>query len=150
MRSNKNLTYFLPLGILLLLTGCASAPMVTDADVAMTKEVPAGSGKAKIYVYRNEMMGAAISMAVALDGKVAGKSASKTYFVWKVAPGAHEIMSQGKKDEAITVNAEAGKSYFVWQEVKMSAFVAGSKLQLVDDATGKAGVKECVLTTSSL
>lgn len=150
MKKNNNWVYVLFLGMLLLLSGCASVPMATDADDSMAKQFTVAADKAKIYVYRNEMMGAAIPMVVSLDGKVAGKSAAKTYFVWEVAPGAHEIMSQGEKDKAITVNAEAGKTYFVWQEVKMGAFIAGSKLQQVDDATGKAGVQECKMAASSI
>ncbi|HEC20102.1 MAG TPA: DUF2846 domain-containing protein [Gammaproteobacteria bacterium] len=144
----KRLLSLLLLGALALLSGCASVPMATKADDAMAKQFKVSPDKARIYVYRNEMLGAAIPMVVALDGKVMGKTAAKTYFVFEVNPGPHEIMSQGEKDKVLTVNAEAGKNYYVWQEVKMGAFMAGSKLQLVDEATGQAGVKECKLAVA--
>jgi hypothetical protein len=45
----------------------------------------------------------------------------------------------------VKVNASAGRNYFVWQEVKMGMWQAGSMLHLVDEVTGKAGVAECKL-----
>lgn len=38
---------------------------------------------------------------------------------------------------------QAGKNYFVWQEVKMGLWMARSALQTVDEATGRKGVAEC-------
>ena len=38
-----------------------------------------------------------------------------------------------------------GKTYYVWQEVKMGAFAARSALHLVDEQKGEAAVKECKL-----
>jgi hypothetical protein len=123
------------------LTGCASVPMASLEQDAQTKTFSVKPGKANIYVYRNESMGAAIKMDVSLDGKPVGQTAAKTFFALEVAPGKHTL--QG--DSVLDLTAQAGKNYFVWQEVKMGILVAGNKLQLVDEATGKAGVAECKL-----
>ena len=43
----------------------------------------------------------------------------------------------------LKLTTEPGKTYYVWQEVKMGAFMARSQLQQVDEATGRKGVLEC-------
>jgi hypothetical protein len=126
-----------------LLSGCASVPMSGAEDDTRAKSFAAPPGKANIYVYRNEAMGAAVAMPVSLDGKMAGKTASKTYFLFQVDPGSYAVASHTENTATLQVNAEAGRNYFVWQEVKMGGLSAGSDLHLVSDATGKAGVMEC-------
>ena len=126
-----------------LLSGCASVPMSGAEDDTRAKSFAVPPGKANIYVYRNETMGAAITMPVSLDGKIAGKTASKTYFLFQVDPGSHSVASHTENTSTVKVDAQSGRNYFVWQEVKMGTFQAGSALKLVDDATGKAAIMEC-------
>jgi len=49
----------------------------------------------------------------------------------------------------IKLLVEAGKNYFVWQEVKMGLFSARSELKQVDDGTGRQAVAECTRAESS-
>jgi hypothetical protein len=132
-----------------LLAGCASVAMMPAEEDTRAKSFAMAPGKANIYVYRNETFGAALTMPVSLDGRIAGNTASKTYFLFQVAPGAHEVTSHTENTPTQKLVAEAGKNYFVWQEVKMGAFQARSDLRLVDDATGRAGVMECKRIQSS-
>lgn len=88
-------------GILLLgssLVGCASVPMASlDADI-QAKQFVIAPGKSNIYLYRDKEFGPAITMPVALDGQVAGKTASNTYFLRSVDPGRHEVTEEvGRK-----------------------------------------------------
>lgn len=129
----------------LFLTGCASVPMASTEKDAASKTFAVKSDKANIYVYRNESFGAAVKMPVALNGKLVGDTAAKTYLALEVAPGTHTLVSKTENDATLSLNALPGKNYFVWQEVKMGAFAARSALQLVDDSAGKAGVAECKL-----
>lgn len=129
----------------ILSTGCASVQMASSEKDAAAKTFAVKADKANIYVYRNETMGAAIKMPVALNGKLIGDTASKTYIKLEVPPGDHQLLSKTENDSVVSVKAQPGKNYFVWQEVKMGMFAARSALQLVDDATGKAAVQECKL-----
>ncbi len=141
----KKITVVGTIVVALAMGGCVSVPMAS-ADKDMTaKSFTSKPGKANLYVYRNETMGAAIKIPVVLDGKYVGDTASKTYFLFEVAPGQHELISKGENDSVLQLMVQAGSNYFVWQEMKMGAFAARSKLQSVDDATGKAGVAECKL-----
>ena len=101
--------------------------------------------KANIYLYRNESMGGAVKMDVLLDGKPVGQTAAKTYMKLEVAPGQHTLTSKAENDDVLNVNTEAGKNYFIWQEVKMGILYARSLLHLNDEQTGKAGVLDCKL-----
>ena len=127
----------------LFVTGCASVPMAPPEKDSAAKSFKTSPGMANIYVYRNETLGAALTMPVTLDNVPVGETASKTYIYRQVAPGKHVLTSQGKS--TLTVNAQAGNNYFVWQEVKMGMVSGGSELQLVDAEKGQAGVAECTL-----
>ncbi|KHK60149.1 lipoprotein [Burkholderia sp. A9] len=128
------------------LVGCASVPMGDPQRDAELKTFSAPHEKAAIYVYRNESMGGAVKMPVILDGKILGDTAAKTYLYSEVEPGHHQLVSKAENDSTLDVDTVAGKIYYVWQEVKMGIMYARSKLQLVDDTTGRDGVKESKLT----
>lgn len=128
-----------------LSTGCASVQMASSERDTAAKSFATKADKANLYIYRNESMGAAVKMAVTLDGKPVGETAAKTYFKLEVPPGEHTLISKTENDSVLSVKAAAGQNYFIWQEVKMGVLSARSALQLVDEAAGKAGVQECKL-----
>jgi PBP1b-binding outer membrane lipoprotein LpoB len=127
----------------LLISGCASVPMASPEADASAKAFQIDPSKAGIYIYRNEIMGAAIKMPVLLNNVSVGSTTAKTYIFHQVDPGTHVITSQS--DVTLSLDVQAGSNYFVWQEVKMGALSARSQLHLVDEATGKAGVAGCKL-----
>ena len=139
----KNGLTGLLLGLVVLLSGCASVPMASLEDDTQAKRFAVKPEKSNIYLYRNESLGGAIPMTVSLNGKVAGQTGPQTYFVWEVDPGSHEIASHTENVSTLKLTTEAGKTYYVWQEVKMGAFMARSLLQQVDEETGRKGVLEC-------
>jgi len=131
------------LAAVVLASGCASVEMASPEMDTSAKSYAVKPNKANIYVYRNEVMGSALKMPVALNGRMVGDTASKTFLLLEVDPGSHTIVSKTENDAVLKVDAVAGRNYFVWQEVKMGIMVARSSLHLVDEATGKAGVAEC-------
>ena len=131
-----------------LLSGCASVPMASIERDSKAKTFAVKPGLSNIYVYRNESFGGAIKMDVELDGKLIGQTVAKSYFALEVSPGKHTLISKAENDSVLDVNAEGGKNNFVWQEVKMGLIIARNKLQIVDEATGKAGIAESKLIES--
>ena len=127
-------------------TGCASVPMASPERDSQAKTFSVKPNKSNIYVYRNESMGAAVKLPVVVNGKIVGDTAAKTFMLLEVNPGKHKLVSKGETDSTLDLVTQPRANYFVWQEVKMGAWAASSKLQLVDEATGKAGVAECKLT----
>ena len=146
----RNYIMLLAIGFVVLLSGCASVPMANSERDNQAKKFAVKPGLSNIYVYRNESMGAAVKMDVELDGKLVGQTMAKSYFALEVLPGKHTLISKAENDSILDVNAEAGKNYFVWQEVKMGLLYARNKLQLVEEAIGKSGVAESKLIESAL
>ncbi|MES9962221.1 MAG: DUF2846 domain-containing protein [Candidatus Sedimenticola sp. 20ELBAFRAG] len=134
----------------LFVSGCASVPMDSLEADEKAKQFVVDSSKSNIYLYRNESFGGAIAMPVSLDGRVAGKTGPQTYFYWSVEPGEHEITSLTENTSKITINTEAGRNHYVWQEVKMGLWSARSQLHEVTEEEGKKGVNECKLLDSEI
>lgn len=137
--------FFVAAAIAINLVGCASVNLGSPQADATAKQFVAPADKAGIYIYRNESMGAAVKMDVDLNGKPIGQTGAKTYLYKEVPAGKHSITSKAENDSTLEVDAKAGTLYYIWQEVKMGVLSARSKLQLVDEATGKAGVSESKL-----
>ena len=140
---------FFLVAILLVLSGCASVPMGDKTQDASLKQFAAKPDVAGLYIYRNESMGGAVHMDVAVDGKPLGQTAAKTYFYTEVAPGKHTITSTAENTDTLELDAQAGKLYYIWQEVKMGLLYARTKLHLADKAEGQTGVLETQLAASS-
>lgn len=134
----------------LFLVGCASAPMAQSDLDQKAKSFENSSNKATLYIYRNENFGAAISMEILVNNKSIGQTAAKTYFKYDVTPGHYQIQSKAENTSILDLDVWAGKSYFVWQEVKMGFIYARNKLQLTDEIKGKAGVLESKLINTPI
>lgn len=148
IKTFRNLSFLL---LSLSLVACASVPMESPEKDAAAKTAKPGPGQSLIYVYRNEMFGAAVKLAVTLDDKMAGETASETYFLFRVPAGKHTLSSAAEGDwDKLTINCQAGKTYYVWQEVKMGMFMANSKLHLKGPEDGRKGVQECKLIKAKL
>lgn len=125
-----------------LLNACVSVPLALPEMDLKAKNMSVPQDKALVYLYRNEIMGSAIKMTVNLDGRYAGQTAAKTYFMWLLDPGRHDFSSVAENTSNLSVDTKAGETYYVWQEVKMGAWSARSSLQLVDKEKGRKGVEE--------
>lgn len=137
-------------GLLLSFSGCASVPMSTPDQDAKAKGFSPLPGRASLYIYRNENFGAAIPMTVSVNKRTLGQTAAKTYFQLNVVPGRYTIESNAENVSTLNLWADAGKNYYVWQEVKMGMWSARSALQQVDEAKGKAGVLESKLIATTV
>jgi uncharacterized protein YceK len=149
MNAHQHIIYLLPILFLLLLSGCATVPMESAEKDTAAKTFMVKEDKSNIYLYRHESFGGAVLMTVTLDGKVAGQTGPQTYFLWEVEPGMHEVGSVAENTSTVKLNTEAGKAYYIWQEVKMGMWMARTLLQQVDEETGRKGVNECKRAISS-
>lgn len=136
------------LAILLLIQGCATAPMATADKDIKAKSFETKPSTASLYVYRNENFGGAISMDVLINNLLVGQTAAKTYFKFDLIPGKYQIQSKSENVSLLDLTLEAGRNYFVWQEVKMGILYARTKLSLKSDDEGIKGVLESRLIDS--
>ncbi|HKU70983.1 MAG TPA: DUF2846 domain-containing protein [Burkholderiales bacterium] len=130
--------------ISVLLAGCAQLPP-TPEDIQAKRFEPV-PGKAVIYIVRDNV-GAHLDHSVWLDDATMITTHTGTYYRWEVAPGTHRIRGGGEATSLLTLNAEAGKIYFVRHIVNGIEWNAAynTGLQRLDDATGRARVGQATL-----
>jgi hypothetical protein len=129
------------------ISGCASVPMASvEQDASLKTFANPPAGQSGIYIYRNSFVGQALKKNIYIDGKLLGETANKTYFYTTVTPGSHQLSTESEfSDNALALQAEGGRNYFVEQIVKMGVFVGGAKMKLVSEQEGRDQVMQCSL-----
>lgn len=138
------------IAVIFSLAGCASVPMASKDRDAQAKSFSTLPGKASLYIFRDETMGAAVPLTLSVNSKTLGQTAAMTYFKLDVPPGRYAITSLAEDVSTLNVDLSAGNTCFVWQEIKMGMFSARSKLQQVDEQRGRAGVMSSKLIAASV
>lgn len=114
-------------------TDSGDAPDAVDAPAAVeapAESAPAdtateGSGTGTVIFFRpSKFVGAAIGFKVRENGQELGKLRNGKYFVLQVAPGVHQYEVQGEAKDVLTLEVEAGETYYV-QGVLGVGIVAG-------------------------
>lgn len=138
---------------MLLLTGCASllrptVPLAAAEADQKAKLFEPDINKASVYIFR-EGSGAGVvaTFPITVDGYQAGRMISGTYFLFKLAPGEHDIWVQGAKGHesikvAFPVNVSAGEIYFIEQTFQLTH---SPQLTFVDKERGMEVVRKCEL-----
>ena len=142
----------LALGLLLIMTGCASVNMVETTVSNNAKEFKTpNEGKAGLYVYRNNtLFGAGLKKDIWVDGHCLGESARGVFFFTEVEGNQkHTIATESEfSPNLLTIHTDAGKNYFIRQYIKMGVFVGGAQLEQVDEPTGKQAISQLNMAIS--
>lgn len=128
-----------------VLSGCASVDMASQAESQKAKEFSApSSGNAGLYVYRNSFVGKALKKDLWVDGNCLGESGPDVFFYTEVAGNKmHRIETESEfSPNKLELMLESGKNYFIRQFIKMGAFVGGADLEQVSEEQGKADVSK--------
>jgi len=103
----------------------------------------AAPDKALIYVIRPTMMGHKVQSKLAVDGKFVGVNRGDNYFFFNLEPGEHYFCSQSENRSALSLNVEAGKTYYLQQKMKMGFAKARTKLVILNKEKGEEGLAKC-------
>jgi hypothetical protein len=88
-----------------------------------------------VFFRPSRMVGMALSFVVREDARELGQLANGKYFVVTVTPGSHSYAVHSEATDRLTLEVEAGETYFVQQTIQMG-FVAGRpNLSPSDQAT---------------
>jgi hypothetical protein len=128
-----------------LVSGCASVNKAGRDASTQAKTFAPITDKAVVYIYRDEILGAAIKLHVSVDGVAVGDTGPKSFLQLALPPGPHTITSRGEETSSLSLDTQVGQTYYVWQEVKMGMWSANSMLHKVDTAKGQDGVRKCDL-----
>lgn len=142
--SKLQIKFFVGLLLAILISSCASIPkMPQEMDLA-AKSFKVSPGKSNIYIFRDEFMGGAIGMDLDINGQLIGRTGANTYILATVPAGIQNIVSHAENDDSISIKTEPGKNYFIWQEVKMGAFIARTKLHhILNEEEAKSRILKC-------
>ena len=136
-------------GAALWLSGCAFVHKASEAEDAQAKAFTTCPGKGALYIYRSELLGAALGLEVVVNGVSVGDTSGQSFFRLDLNPGQYTIESRGDNTASLTVTVQAGRATYVWQEFKVGIVRGRTELHLVDEGTGRAGVQKSGLLTPS-
>lgn len=107
--------------LLSLISACASVPMASsDLDAAGKQFAPPPPGKASLYVYRESIFGAAVSVSVTMGQRALGALVSDTWFQLDVDPGQYDIRCTGGEGaDSKIVAIASGETRYVEVAIRM-------------------------------
>ena len=152
--SVKSIVALLFIGVLGMITGCASLPspelMKAEAANYRLPKLPA-PGKAIVYVVRPSNMGTLVRFNVFVDDQEAGSemgfNRGNQYIYFNLTPGNHTIYSKAENWAEVAVSVQAGDIVFIQQEPAMGIVMARNSILKVEDYQGKYQVKSATLGT---
>ena len=136
----KSVRLFAVIFCILSLTGCASGPKYAEVASAIPE---LKSDQGRIYVYRNSVLGAAVTPDVKLNGEVIGSSMAKGFYFVDRSPGEYKIMTSTEVDRSLSFVLEPDQTKYVRLNISMGFFVGHVYPELVDDETAKKELAEC-------
>jgi Protein of unknown function (DUF2846) len=153
-QSERWVAFVLVSSLALVLVLAAQPALAGDKDddkdesgnVTFTKDHPMGEvqeDKALVYVVRPTSMGMAIKSFFFCDDDILGINKGSSYFFAQVDPGKHVFWSKSENVDALELEVEAGRTYYLQQHVRMGAFKARTKLEVLGEGEGKAALDKC-------
>jgi hypothetical protein len=147
-------TIFAALLVLASWSGTASTVLAQDTAAAAPAPAPAPAPAAApaadshgtvVFFRPSKFVGAAIGFKVRENGVELGKLRNGKYFVLKVAPGTHQYEVHSEAKDILTLEVEAGQTYYVQGVLGMGVVAGRPNLTPSDQATFegmKAKLKE--------
>ena len=112
---------------------------------SIAKSLAPVPNKAIVYIVRPTSFGFAIRMDINCDSTYIGTTGPKSYIYTVLSPGTYTFLSRSENKSFLEVSLEAGKIYYLEQEVKMGMIYARTKLKLADEEKGKKFLSKCQL-----
>lgn len=125
------------IAVFVLVSGCAQIP--PSPDEIHAKKFESVPGKAVIYIARSPV-GFQGHGAFTLDDSMTVTMFGGNFYRWEVAPGSHLIAGAAQDMSRLTINAEAGKIYFVQHHVMgdfRTVWGWGGVLNLLSERDGR-------------
>lgn len=127
----------IPLVPLLLATACTSYKLTAPdrAVPALGTDFPAS--QARVCVLRTSVLAQAVTFPTRDDGVLVGATRGPTYFCYLAEPGPHDIAIEADEVEHAQIEAVAGRSYYLKQEVDNVFGYVKCRAVWVDEAAAK-------------
>lgn len=114
--------------VVLVLGGCVGAQVMKDKPTPQ-----ATTDKGMVYFFReSHFAGGAVVYDVNDGDQTVGTLQSGTYFYYPATPGTHTFTAKTEASNGLTLDIEAGKTYYVRGSISMGVLVGHPKLELSD------------------
>lgn len=113
----RSLVLLVAIGIGLGVAGCSSYKLREPASPPL---VPFGAmppNTARVCTMRTSVLAQAVTFPIRDNGVLVGATRGQGHFCWLVEPGAHQITIETDQVDEATLTAEAGKSYYLKEEI---------------------------------
>jgi hypothetical protein len=108
------------------------------------------AGKAIVHIIRPTSYGFLIKMNVECDSVHIGSTKAKKYIYTVLDPGRHTFVSKSENHYKFDLDVEAGKIYYIKQQVEMGALYAETGLEILSDQDGKKYLDKCTLSKDNV
>ena len=131
----------------LLLGGCAFVPLQDAERTRAAKEFPdPPPGKSNLYLYRDDVVGAAVKRKLYVDGQYIGETGFNTFFFRTLDPGRHAVQTQSEFEvRKLDLLAEPGQVHYIRQGIVPGIFTAGTVLVPQDPIAAKPAIRKLQL-----
>jgi hypothetical protein len=85
---------------------------------------------------------------VVLDGQRIGETRPRTFLLATVAPGTHYLMSGDKVIASLSVECQAGKTYFISQKALGGVYPVRTELALANPASARRTINQSQLAVA--
>ena len=135
----------------LFMFGCASTSKAPGEKSAEAKSFEAPEGKGSVYLYRTgRAVGAAVQLAVKVNGIDAGGTGPGTFFKWDLNPGNYTFFSSTAEASAVVqLDVKAGEVYYIRQDARLGIENGRVTMKEVGEQQGQRDVLGCKLLVSS-
>jgi hypothetical protein len=128
------------------ITGCASGPKYTPISPV---DVP--GDKALVYIYRTAIpIGVAVAYEVMAGEQKVVSLQNGGYYPCLVTPGSVEFWAMTEAKSSVTLNLEAGKTYYIRGSVTMGFFVGHPLLEIIPADQAEKEISQCVLIPAGI
>jgi hypothetical protein len=145
------LTLLLPMAVHAQSQDAAAEPAAAETPAAAEPAAPAtnglvgapAEGMGQIVFFREKKFaGAAVKYKVREGETELGKLSSGTYFITSVAPGTHQYTVHSEAKDVLTLEVEAGETYYVQGSITMGFMAGRPNLSPSDEAVFNGMSKE--------
>jgi hypothetical protein len=101
----------------LVASGCSAYRVAQPKQAVLHPFAPIPKDFARVCAIRTELYAAQLAFPTYDNGTLVGVTKGATFFCYEAEPGAHTIRVDSDPPFATELQAEAGKSYYLWERV---------------------------------
>jgi hypothetical protein len=126
---------------LTLLPGCVAAILASMEPEQRASMFLVPQDKAVIYFYREKSGMDPVSVTLTLNGESIGEPGERGFLYREVVPGEYTVSLSVTDADSVKLTVEAGRTYFIGEDIECAASNAHLYLRPVGNAAGRARVR---------